>query len=444
MENRWTKWLAVISLVVILVIVAYQQTVAAQNRKLDHMLSQMVDSDPTVQAEGKMALNALLDGSLPLRVKVRLIQAAGERSEDPLYAKRTTAILKVIEKRASPSVAAPLAEVFPRLDAEGRRTVLRILTKVDSPEAASQFVALVVRYAPRGQLAPLPVDAWTDEPVHAAALFPAVMELARVPAYSFSVYHLALRYAEEGALKPEALQPYAAQIHDAYLLKKGRLLALQGPPGGSWIQGDEYDSLRDHGALLLDLMRFIPSGESESAAREALAFPDPWLNLPAATTLLNGGREVDAAVLERIAAAPETRNWLLWTLQDMGRASLFPSRYLNQEALAESNLALWLRHPAELGHPPSAMELVSVITDDDPKEGPLDTYLFKFRSDHPQWQERGWMAGVAGPFVRRKQPTTQGLGGTFSEFEPFGSRTPEEHVVFLRKVVEDGFSEDIR
>jgi hypothetical protein len=132
------------------------------------------------------------------------------------------------------------------------------------------------------------------------------------------------------------------------------------------------------------------------------------------------------------------RNLLFDHLKDKDLTELMPARYRTQAALAESNMVRWLLYPTELGRAPDQIEMKKVLSiDTESDDGILDYYLFRFRTLPPHWAAKdGWMAGVAGPFVRKESPTTDSNGGTFSDFEPWASRTPAEHMGDVQELLE--------
>jgi hypothetical protein len=74
--------------------------------------------------------------------------------------------------------------------------------------------------------------------------------------------------------------------------------------------------------------------------------------------------------------------------------------------------------------------------DTDTDAGWADYYLFRFRTAPPHWAARyGWIAGVAGPFLRKDAPTIQALGDTFSTFTPWDRKPPAEHVEDVRELM---------
>ncbi|MCP4899481.1 MAG: hypothetical protein GY906_21150 [bacterium] len=139
-------------------------------------------------------------------------------------------------------------------------------------------------------------------------------------------------------------------------------------------------------------------------------------------------RDPDTADLKRFADHPRTRNVLYTVLAGEDRSDLFPAEFLNVDAFAESDMVFWLCHGNELGTAPDAIELMDKIrktTEIDSRE--VVYYVFRYRTFAPHWaSEDGWLAGVSGPFLH-EEPCATVRPGTFSRFESYDSKTPEEH-----------------
>jgi hypothetical protein len=126
-------------------------------------------------------------------------------------------------------------------------------------------------------------------------------------------------------------------------------------------------------------------------------------------------------------------------LKQAGKDALFPKQYRTQEAFAESNMVDWLTYPTELGRAPDEIELMKVISRDlGGDEGVCDYYLFRFRLHPPhEMASEGWLAGIAGPFRQKEEPTTNALGHTFSAFEKWDSRKSDDHLQHILDLVEE-------
>ena len=153
------------------------------------------------------------------------------------------------------------------------------------------------------------------------------------------------------------------------------------------------------------------------------------------TQALARGEEPSATLLNRYAEDRETRKVLFEALASANRSELFPAKYLTWESLAEADLVAWLCHPNELGAPPSELELVARLPPPDAPSPDLAYFLFRYRMHEPHWAAKdGWLAGVAGPYATAGAPACS-AAGTFSRFEAFDSRTPEEHVAIAHATV---------
>lgn len=151
---------------------------------------------------------------------------------------------------------------------------------------------------------------------------------------------------------------------------------------------------------------------------------------------LADGQDPEPADIERLARDRETRRVLYNALEVHDRLDLFPAQYRTREAMGEADMVLWLGHPHELGATPDEIELTRVVA---APGAPRGSYcLFRFRMKPPHWAAHaGWLAGVAGPYVEDEEVLVA-AAGTFSRFEPYDSRTPEDHVRAAHALVAGG------
>lgn len=136
---------------------------------------------------------------------------------------------------------------------------------------------------------------------------------------------------------------------------------------------------------------------------------------------LKRGENPDPLLLQTLAEDPETRNPTLLALEEAGKTALFPAAYRTREQFAASDLALWLGHPNELGTTPPHLELTGSTAIPHEIYGPLDYFLFRFRTDPPHPKaSRGWMVGVSGPYSRDPHWPLFSPPGTYSPLKGEG------------------------
>jgi len=151
---------------------------------------------------------------------------------------------------------------------------------------------------------------------------------------------------------------------------------------------------------------------------------------------LKAGEPPPIEQINEFVKRPETRSLMYRALHEIGQEELFPEEFRTLAHIAESDLVKWLLHPNELDAVPDAIELAATIerSADEPSQKSR-FYVFKFRTLAPHWMaERGWVAGVAGPYWDDVDPVVS-PPGVFSEFEPFSLRTPEEHLARIEPIV---------
>jgi hypothetical protein len=151
------------------------------------------------------------------------------------------------------------------------------------------------------------------------------------------------------------------------------------------------------------------------------------------TSAIDAGRAPAEEDLLRFARDRTTRQVLHDVLTQKEKLDLFPRECLTWPAMAEANMVAWLCHPNELQTPPDEIELMATL----PAPGSSTThyFLFRYRTNEPHWAAKdGWMAGVAGPYDLTGPPVPI-APGTFSRFEKFESRTPEQHVAIHHRLV---------
>jgi hypothetical protein len=348
-----------------------------------------------------------------------------------------TALLAVLADEARLEYQSVVAEVFPRLAPLAKDYALLLLAGIEDGGAAESFMRLLDEHA--AELTLRPLNQLREHPHHPDAFFPKLLDLARNPVLADEVYLTALTFCEKGLLPAGKLEGHTAALLEAYRAERRWLGSRQGGKGNAWMWDDDYQAHRHTAGLLLDLFGYLPLEYVEVELVSALAYRDPRLVHFAAVSLVRQGRAVPARALDVVAASAEMRNWLYEKLKDAGRLDLFPSRFLTQQAFAESAMVQWLVYPTELGSAPDQIELKKVVgIDTDSPDGILDYYVFRFRTLAPHWAAKdGWMAGIAGPFLRKDAPSPVAYGGTFSRFESWSAKTPEAHLGDTRELLQE-------
>lgn len=332
-----------------------------------------------------------------------------------------------------------ILEVFDKLGDRAKVYAQTLVAELPSREAGTALMALVKQYASH--------DGWPDQfvtapleksPRHADVFFPDILTYAAKPRMAADIHRLCLAYCTGNALSRELRGKCTDKLLESYAALAKVIGPAQKADGVAWMWTEEYAVPRFDSETLLDLFGYLAAERVEKPLRDALTFKDPRLKHFALVSLLRLGKEVRKSDVEDVARHPDTRNWLHDALKKFGKTALFPAAYRTQKAFAESNMVDWLVYPTELGRVPDEIELMKVVPIDTGLQGGIyDYYVFRFRTKPPHWAaEKGWLAGVSGPFLRGIEPTTEALGETFSSFEKWESKTPDAHVGDTRELLE--------
>lgn len=256
--------------------------------------------------------------------------------------------------------------------------------------------------------------------------FPALLPYVRLyPDLVSDILYSCLIACQRGKCSLDDVTIYAPHLATTYTWLKRSFVEAR--VAGKDAEDDAFSYLRGTIGIQLDLMGYFPAEMVAPLLNDALQLNDPYLSMFAVISLLRLGESVQPIDIAVVAADAEMRNSLYDQLAELDKSYLFPAQYRTQEAFAESEMVRWLAYPTELGRAPDKTELMQVFSEKD-GDDVLDFYLFRFMTEPPHHSaDNGWMAGLAGPFIRSEAPSTTAHGFTFSKFDRWDSRAPKAH-----------------
>lgn len=347
------------------------------------------------------------------------------------------ALMEFISRYDVTELVPILVEQFPKMSVWARSIVLTLLTRSQTSESLQAVLDLLDAYIDRLPFTDFQIDLMGDEQGCVDVLFPKIMDYVKYPSVSYTINRYVWLCLNKGTLQKEDIEEYAPIFLREYRFLKKSIEAYQSKliPHTKWSQ--TYQELRNLAGLFLDTLGFLTLEEVKEELEQALQFKDNRLRYFALSSLLRLGQPIEKDIVDQLATDSETRNFLYNTLKEYNQEHLFPTEYLHQTAFAEAELVSWLIYPTELGHEPTEIEYMDVITLYDEELGAVDYYIFRFRSDHEDWKEIGWMAGIAGFYIQDNAPTLVAHGYTFSLFENWGVRTAKEHLESIFEVLDE-------
>lgn len=147
---------------------------------------------------------------------------------------------------------------------------------------------------------------------------------------------------------------------------------------------------------LCDAVALIGDKAAVGKLYQALELRHRRLRTEAAAALARLGEETGRAVLVSMAAEPVARLRVLAYAAELGIEERVEERFTTPAARAESELALWLSQPSQLGFPPSRLELVdSQMLYWPGFDEPVECFLFRFAYEVDTGEYTN--IGIAGP-----------------------------------------------
>jgi hypothetical protein len=344
-------------------------------------------------------------------------------------------LVRLLAHTKDSRMVAELLMLSDKVGKPANREIVSLLTNINDSSA----VDAVFRILGNKNISPetILLSGWKAKTYLPDSIFPRLLGYLGVKKYRYEILLCTLNYLEKNKLSPEVMTGFADKLHFIFAEYTAGIkrLALDRTKK-NWQYSEFYQELREDYSLFLDVLGYCKSDVLAKDLAGALDDPDPRILYFGLLPSIRAGKSVDAAKIALVAADPEMRKWLFESLRKYRMLAFFPQKYKDQEMLAESDLVNWLIYPTELGVAPDEIELGKKIKASSEPGGSAEYFVFRFRTYPPHWAAKdGWMAGVAGPFVVSEYPTTDSYGETFSEFEKWDSKTPEEHLAEIRKTV---------
>jgi hypothetical protein len=234
------------------------------------------------------------------------------------------------------------------------------------------------------------------------ALFPRLLDAIAHQAVAASVIDLANFLTRRESQRPH---PAAPRKQELMALLSGIVQRLgqieEDPDNFAESREQLMQQIDDSVALavaLCDALALIGDKEAIGKLYQAFEIKHRRLHTEAAAALARFGEEEGEKALVALAAEPVARLRVLAYADELGFADKIDDQYRTATAEAEAELALWLAQPAQMGIPPTQLELVDSQTQYWPGfDDPVESFLFRFvyRVGEGEYSN----IGIAGPLT---------------------------------------------
>lgn len=388
---------------------------------LDKLIEKLQNHDEDKRNE---ALKKLSEMELGLVEGMKLLEASKKQFPKCTFDWQdiSSDLINICGKKPYNEYIVKVENIYDDLNPKAKIAALNFLARYGSEQALISYLKLLEK--DYDKLMSLPVGSLNRNPVNVDILFPRLLKFAVNRDIAVDIYMILLNCFDNGLIKDEQIKDSKAMIINDVVDMAHKVLECKFDEDNKCLwNDDQYLELRYAAGVYFDLAGYINNAEIILTLRNLMKIKDIKLKLFAAISLIKLGETISEEDALEIAADNESRNWFYDNLKRLEKIEVFPEKYKNQKAFAESNMVDWLIYPTELGRVPDAIELMNVFDTEEE-----EYYLFRFKCDSVEaFEEDGWMAGVSGPFSKNEKPTTSAGGYTFSHFEKWESKTPEEH-----------------
>lgn len=329
-----------------------------------------------------------------------------------------------------------IEEVFSNLSIWGRSAALRLVSLLPTEQSAKTYLNILKKHHKKIEFDQLPIEYDPENETVANILFPGLFAFLSDPDLIYYILSYANGCLEKGTLKQEIISPYVTELRQMYWRYEKQYEQDLVGLGEEALWDEETQDTRDLLGMLLDVIGDIEDPDIDAFMNTVLDYPDKKLSFFALLSKLRKKKELSPKYIDDMLDDLEMRNWLYDELENLNLLHLAKEEYITQEKLAEGDFVRWLTYPTELGHVPTEIESEGTLQD-----GEDIYYVYRFRSDHPHWNESGFMAGMSGPYKKDEKKITGELCCTLSLFEPWEERTKEEHVGNMKAIVKEYFGQ---
>ncbi|WP_143316460.1 hypothetical protein [Clostridium sp. HBUAS56017] len=390
--------------------------------RVDKLIEELQNPNEEKREE---ALKAISEMELTLTEGIKLLEACkGEFPKSKYEWKDISSdLIAICAARPYGEYILKIENIYKDLNDNAKIAALNFLASYDNEKALISYVKLLEKDYQK--LMSLPVGNLNGNPRGIDILFPRILKFADNKDIAVDIYMILLTCFNNGLIREEKIESSKAVIVQDIVDMAHRIINYKfNEDDKSLWDNDDYLDLRYSAGVYFDLGGYINDPEVILSLRGLMKIKDMRLKMFAGVSLIKLGENLSEEDALEIAGDNETRNWFYINLKGLDKLEVYPEKYNTQSFFAESNMVDWLVYPTELGRVPDEIELMNVFTDGDD-----EYYLFRFRCENEEDPEESkWMAGLSGPFNTSEGATTSAGGYTFSRFDKWEDKTPEEHM----------------
>lgn len=413
---------------------------SCKNTGVQNLLAKLDSSSPDQVDKIIKDLNTTIEKGVSIEDAKKIVSAIGKNYPKRKYDFQNTNvdIIRSLRNYDSSLIVDDLLLLSSSSDENINSEIVYLLSFVNSDKAVNAIIS-ILNLSEGKRPKYLNLNGWKEKQFQSNVIFPRILDFGSDKKYFYEIGLVTLAYSKSGKIDLLENEVYINQLINLYneaAISEQKLALDNDIP--NWFYNDDYNEIRSNNALILDILGYTSSEQAIELLQNSLLSKDPRIVYFAISSLLNHNIEIDNNYITFVAKDNEMRKWLFSLLKEKKLTTFLNSVEFSQENLAISDMVNWLIYPTELATAPDQIELLKVIRMDTKSEnGLIDYYIFKFRTNEPHWAAKdGWLVGVSGPFLVKDYPSIDSYGDTFSSFEPYDGRDPEEYLGNVQEILD--------
>ncbi len=408
---------------------------------IDRTLALLASSRESEREEAISILKSLCESGVPIETAERLIDAVfvmGGLGDESWSTRCQRTLLDTACANESLDLER-LCSRWDELKPGARVNALACMCKRADENSARLAAEMIERACHDSEWeGDLPLSGLSDNPRHPSILLPALVKGLAAERFQFSIIRALWCYLKAGVVDNRLVNEIDSEL---VRIGEGVRSDWEGASPAAGVEKNRDEACREISqfqGLVADVLGYLESDASLELLQSIVSSDDLYSGAYSIVSLRRRGCSVDAGAVHRIASDAEARWYLVSSLErlDPLELRLIPDEFLTLEAMAEAKMVEWLCYPTEYGHPPEEIVLEETFdwsaTDSETTEL---VYVFRFR----QAPESKWHAGASGPWIPGALLRDQDTSLTFSHFEPWESKSAEDHLVSIVGQINDAW-----
>ncbi len=266
-----------------------------------------------------------------------------------------------------------------------RHLLLHLLATIRSPEALSSLVSILQTAPPERWIESAqvlsPLMQHDDWPI--AAIYPAALDALQHPSLASPILDLANYVYRKGRIDSHPAADRVASLNLLLGEISGRLAKFEENPR---IFGDDVDTVQSRlgeavalAVSLCDTVGMVGDKSSIGKLNQTIELKHRRVQCEAAGALAKLGEVDGQKRLVELSEDPSARMRAIHYADELGFGGLIDEKFRSDMATAESEIALWLSQPQQMGVPPTHVEVVDSKRMLWPSfNDPVDVFLVRF------------------------------------------------------------------